>query len=65
MKQYRKLNLKQIVVLIWMGISFYGVMILAEAPFWMLGLTIGSLGLSVYVARHIDWTGTEIDDEEV
>ena len=65
MKQYKKFNWKQVLVLIWMGMSFYGVMLVAEAPFWLLMLVVGSFGLSVYVANHMDWTGTEMDDEEV
>ena len=64
-KQYKKFNCKQILVLIWMGVSFYGIMLVAEAPFWLLGSVVGSFGLSVYVANHMDWTGTEIDNEEV
>ena len=65
MKTYKKLNWKQILVLIWMGISFYGIMLVAEAPFWILMLVVGSFGLSVYVANRMDWTGTEYEDEEV
>lgn len=65
MKQYKKFNWKQILVLIWMGISFFSIILVAEAPFWLLGLVVGSFGLSVYVANHMDWTGTEMDNEEV
>lgn len=65
MKTYKKFNWKQILVLIWMGISFYGIMLVAEAPFWLLGSVVGSFGLSVYVAKYMDWSGTEIDDEEI
>lgn len=63
MKTYKKLNFKQILVLIWMCVSFYGIMIVAEAPFWLLGLTVGSFGLSVYAANRIDWKGTKMDEE--
>lgn len=65
MKTYKKLNWKQVLVLIWMGVSFYGIMLVAEAPFWLLGSVVGSFGLSVYVANHMDWKGTEFEDEEV
>lgn len=65
MKTYKKLNWKQILVLIWIGISFYGAMIFAEADFWILALVIASFGLSGYVANKMGWKGTEVDDEEV
>ena len=64
MKAYKKLNWKQILVLIWMGISFYSIMIFAEADSWILALVVASFGLSGYVANKMDWKGTEIDDEE-
>lgn len=64
MKQYKKLNCKQILVLTWVGLSFYGIMLVAEAPFWLLGSVIGSFGLSVYVANRMDWKGTEFEDED-
>ena len=65
MKQYRKLNWKQVLVLIWMGASFYGIAFVAESPFWLLGSVVGSFGLSVYVANRMDWKNTEFEDEEV
>lgn len=65
MTMKKKLNWKQVLVLIWMGVSFYGIMLVAEAPFWLLGLVVGSFGLSVYVANKMDWKGTKVDDEEV
>ena len=63
MKTYKKFNWKQILVLIWMGISFYSVMIFAEADFWILALIIASFGLSGYIANRMDWTGTEMDND--
>lgn len=65
MKQCKKLNWKQVLVLIWMSVSFYGVMIVAEGSFWLVASVVASFGLSVYVANHMDWKGTEFEDEEV
>lgn len=61
----KKFNFKQILVLIWMGVSFYGVMIVSEGPFWLMASIVASFGLSVYVAKRMNWKGTEIDNEEV
>ena len=66
-KTTKKLSIKQILIAVWFCISFYSIMIFAEAPLWLLAIVIANFGLSGYVVNHTDFKGTSLDfsDEEV
>lgn len=62
--KHKKLSFKQVVILIWMYVSFFSIMLFAEAPLWMLIALVCSFCLSVYAFNHTSWKGTEFDEEE-
>lgn len=64
MKQYKKLNWKQVLILIWMYTSLFSVILFAEAPLWILIALVCSFCLSVYAFNHTSWEGTEFEEEE-
>ena len=66
-KTTKKLSIKQLLIAVWFGISFYSIMIFAEAPLWLLAIVIANFGLSGYVVDHTDFKGTSLDfsDEDM
>lgn len=36
-------------------ISFFSVMIFAEAPFWIIALVVANFGISAFVSNTIEW----------
>ena len=43
------------VKLAYVTISFYSVMIFAEAPFWLLALIVVNFGIAAFVSNTIEW----------
>jgi len=50
-----KYTLKEKLILAYATISFYSVMIFAEAPTWLLFLIVANFGISGLLTNKIDW----------
>lgn len=56
-----KWTIGKVLFAVWFIISFYSVMIFAEAPLWLLILVIANFGACAYVSNKIKMP---FDDEE-
>ena len=60
----KKFTFVQVLVIIWVMVSFWGILVVAEGGFRLLFAFIASLAASTCVANRMDWTGTAMDPDE-